>query len=211
MGGKAPVLTLVPKYSSLEEINLKFKKGSVEWYEAAYSFMEFDAGMVSEISHAASRVLSGKDRYVAVSKQTGVPWRVIGCLHNMECNCNFHGVLHNGQLIVGTGRRTTIVPVGKGPFNTWEESALDALKSDGLSSVKTWTLGLELKWAEIFNGLGYLKYHPQENSPYVWACTSINDGTGKYVADGKYDTNANANTQVGVAAIYKQIDLMGQT
>lgn len=207
MGGE-PALPTPPKYSSLDDINLNLKKGSVDWYEAAFQIMTFDKGFESQIAKTAQLVLSGKSRYDVVSKETGVPWRLIGTLHNMECGCDFSGVLHNGQRIVGTTRKTTIVPVGRGPFATWEASALDALKLDGLTNMANWTLGLELKWAESFNGLGYLKYHPQENSPYIWACTSINDGEGKYVSDGKFDPSANTNSQVGIAAIYKQLDIL---
>ena len=187
-----------------------YRKGSVDWYREAYNIMKFDKGEEAKIVSVAHRVLAGRDRYMWVTQRTGVPWRLIGCLHNMEASCNFKGVLHNGELIVGTDRKTTIVPKGLGPFKTWEDAALDALKREGLTSIKDWTVGLELKISEQFNGLGYLKYHQSENSPYIWACTSLNDGKGKYVSDGKFDANAPTNNQVGVAAIYRQIESWGK-
>lgn len=195
---------------TLAEIDQNFRKGTVAWYEAAFAIVAFDQGYETRVERVARVVLAGKARYQKVESITGVPWRLIACIHNMECSCDFRGVLHNGELIVGTGRRTTLVPRGRGPFASWEAAALDALKLDGLANIKDWSIGLELKWAEIFNGTGYLRYHAQENSPYIWGCTTINDGTGKYVADGKYDPNANANAQVGVAAVYKQLQIWGE-
>ncbi len=195
---------------TLLEIDQQFKKGTAEWYEAAYEIIEFDEGCNDVIFSAAARVLSGKPRYLAIEAETGVPWYMIGCIHNMECSCNFKGVLHNGEPIVGTGRKTKLVPAGKGPFATWEESALDAIRSQALYKVPNWTIGFVLKQCELFNGAGYLKYHGSENSPYIWACSNINDGTGKYVADGKWSESAPTNGQVGAATIIRQLELMGE-
>jgi lysozyme family protein len=187
-----------------------FKKGTIAWYEQAYKEMVFDKGFETEISRAARRVQAGMFQYRDLQAKYGVPAQFIGCLHNMECLNNFRGYLGNGELIIGTGRKSTLVPKGRGPFGTFEAGAADAFKLDGLLGIKDWSLGLELLLAEKFNGTGYLKYHAQENSPYIWACTSINDGKGKYVRDGVYDPNAPTNGQVGVAAIYKQLEIWGE-
>jgi len=187
-----------------------FERGSPPWYEWAYASLDFDAGFEDEIQAAADRVLAGKDRYLWVQGELGIPWRVVGCLHNMEADCNFRACLHNGEMIIGTSRKTTLVPRGRGPFATWEVAALDALRLDGLSFTRwnAWTLGLELQKAEAFNGMGYMNYHPETTSPYVWGCTSMNPGQGKYVRDGVYDAHADTHGQVGVAAIYKRLDHM---
>jgi lysozyme family protein len=182
-------------------------KGMPAYYELKYKSMSFDKGEEKHIEQAAKKLLVGWSRYVALEKQTGVPAQFIACLHNMEGNCNFETYLGNGQSI---HRRTTIVPKGRGPFVDFESGAKDALMSMGLTSIKGWTLGLELMLAEKFNGTGYLKYHPGEDSPYIWACTSVNDGHGKYVRDGVYDSNAPTNGQVGVAALYKQLEIWGK-
>lgn len=187
-----------------------FKKGTIAWYESVYRGMSFDKGFEDEIAQASKRILAGMPRYHALEARTGVPAQFIGCLHNMECSNNFRGYLGNGQLIIGTGKKSTIVPRDRGPFVTWEDGAIDALRIDGVLGIKNWSLGLELLLAEKFNGLGYLKYHPGENSPYIWACSSVNDGFGKYVRDGIYDPNVAVNGQVGVATIYKQLELWGE-
>lgn len=195
---------------NLLEIDQQFKKGTVDWYEAAYRIIEFDEECEDQIAAASLRLIRGKSRYLEIEAATGVPWYMIGCIHNMECSCNFKGVLHNGELIVGTGRKTKLVPVGKGPFATWEDAALDAIGSQALYKVPHWTIGYILKQCELFNGAGYLKYRKAENSPYVWACSNINDGNGKYIADGKWSETAPTNGQVGAATIIRHLELMGE-
>ena len=195
---------------TLKEIEAVYKKGSPEWYQAAYKIIKFDKGFDAQILATAKRVLAGKPRYVSIEVFTGVPWYMIACVHNMECSGNFKGVLHNGEPIVGTGQKTKLVPAGCGPFATWEDAALDAIKTQSLYKVPIWTIGHILKQCELFNGSGYLKYHGNENSPYVWACSNINDGTGKYVADGKWSETAKTNGQVGAATIIRQLEIMGE-
>lgn len=134
----------------------------------------------AECDAAARRILAGRARYLAVERITHVPWFFIGLLHMRESGCNFAGVLHNGEHILGTGRRTKLVPAGRGPFHSWEEAAIDALKLKGLHMVREWPverLGFE---SERFNGFGYI---PRAvNSPYVWA-GSQHYTRGKYIAD----------------------------
>jgi len=159
------------------------------------------------IDRAARALLAGKERYQGIERQTGVPWAWIAVAHFRECNGNFKGVLHNGQLIVGTGRRTTIVPVGRGPFATWEESALDAIAMMGWGKL-TWTIEMMCyKW-EAFNGYGYAQMG--RPSPYVWSGTNIYV-QGKYVSDHNYDPN-HVDQQVGCLPVYlRLIELAGET
>lgn len=185
------------------------KKGTLLWYRAAWNIAQYDAGYEKSIRRDAELAADGIDRYKAVSSATGVPWYVIAAIHFKEASCDFRAVLHNGQRIIGTGKKTTIVPIGKGPFSTWEEAAIDAIKHDGLNKVTDWSIENILKQLEAYNGLGYLKYRPEENSPYLWARTSINDDFGKYVADGKFDPKAPTNKTTGAAAILKEFERMG--
>ncbi|RYF36167.1 MAG: hypothetical protein EOO38_28060 [Cytophagaceae bacterium] len=182
------------------------RRGTVEWYEDLFKKMKYDTGKEPQIATHAKIILKGLVRYNALEKQTGVPAELIGAIHMMEGSCDFRAYLGNGEKIVGTGRKSAIVPKGRGPFKTFEAGALDALKLLGLLDVKKWSLGLTLQYAEKFNGLGYLLYHPEDNSPYIWACTNMNDGKGKYVADGQYDKHASTDAQVGVAAMFKWLN-----
>jgi len=185
-------------------------RGSKAWYVKDFKNMSFDPGFEATINKAAQRVLSGIDRYKAVALTIGCPWYFIGALHNMEATCDFRGVLHNGEKILGTGKKTSLVPAGRGPFETWEESAIDALKMKNFHLQKDWDLGAMLMRAERYNGMGVFNFHKLEKTAYLWAQSSINDGTGKYVADGKWSETANANGQTGFAVILKELELMGK-
>ena len=145
----------------------------------------------------ADKIIAAEQRYRAVQASTGVPWYFIGALHMRESSCNFAGVLHNGDRIIGTGGLTTRVPAGRGPFATWEESAVDALKLKDMHRVQSWSVARMLYQAEVFNGLGYAG--KGINSPYVWAGTN-QEQLGKYVADHVFDRAAD-DTQLGVAAV----------
>jgi len=151
----------------------------------------------------AAKITANRSRYEAVSAKTGVPWDVIGVIHYRESACDFAGVLHNGQKIIGTGKKTTIVPKGRGPFKSWEEAAIDALMncSPFLAKRKDWSLGATLDALEAYNGLGYRnKGLP---SPYLWAGTD-QYVKGKYVSDGKFDPN-HVDPQLGVAPLLMKI------
>jgi lysozyme family protein len=151
------------------------------------------------INAQATKISANRARYEAVSKATGVPWDVIGVIHYRESSGDFAGVLHNGEKIIGKGKKTTLVPKGRGPFTTWEEAALDALNvcPPYAAKNKDWSIAGTLDILERYNGLGYRnKGLP---SPYLWAGTD-QYVKGKYVADGKFDPN-HVDQQLGVAPI----------
>jgi lysozyme family protein len=61
------------------------------------------------------------------------------------------------------------IPVGRGPFTTWEESARDAIILEGMDRVNDWNVPRVLYELE-FNGFGYCrKGFP---TPYLWSCTA---------------------------------------
>lgn len=145
----------------------------------------------------ADKIIAAEQRYRVVQTVTGVPWYFIGALHMRESSCNFEGVLHNGDRIIGTGGLTTRVPAGRGPFATWEAAAIDALKLKDMHRVQSWSVARMLYQAEVFNGLGYVG--KGVNSAYVWAGTN-HEQLGKYVADHVWDGSFD-DPQLGVAAV----------
>lgn len=157
----------------------------------------------SQINAQAAKIEANRSRYEAVSAKTGVPWDVIGVIHYRESSGSFSGVLHNGQKIIGTGKKTTIVPKGRGPFSTWEDAAVDALMNchPYAGKNKDWSIAGTLDILERYNGLGYRR--KGRPSPYLWAGTD-QYVKGKYVADGKYDPN-HVDKQLGVAPILMKI------
>jgi lysozyme family protein len=169
-------------------------------YEPLYDKMV--TKKVSAVDDAARKCLRFKNRYKKVEKATGIPWDFIAVLHLRESNNNFKGVLHNGDQIIGTGRKTYRVPKGRGPFNTWEAAAVDALDIKGwVKDGSKWTTGLKLARGEIFNGLGY--FWKGKRSPYVWGGTNLQQ-PGKYVADHKW-SSTHMDSQLGIAPVLKRI------
>jgi Uncharacterized conserved protein len=179
-------------------------------YDGLLSRMKVLPGREAALAAIAARRNRDRAIYMRVSTKTnGVPWELIAALHDRESGGDFRGCLHNGENIIGTGRKTKLVPAGRGPFATWEESAIDALMmpphSLHLVGPGNWTPARVAYEAERFNGFGYMN-HPQwdENSPYVWGWTNIYDGHGKYVSDGHYDPEAEEK-QCGVMPLYLKL------
>lgn len=154
------------------------------------------------------RILKNIERYRAVDAKTQVPWYVIAALHNMESSGSFNHHLHEGSSL---RYRTRYVPKGRPktgtpPF-TWEYSATDALTYDKMGLVKWWRLDDTLYACERYNGTGYLRYHPETPTPYLWAGTSI-ERPGKYVADGKWSSTARSK-QIGCAVLWRLMEERG--
>ena len=147
-----------------------------------------------------NRILSYLDRYKKVSRQAGVPWQVIGIIHQLECSGSFTKHLHNGDPL---WERTKQVPAGRPQSATWtwESSAVDALKYDRLDKVDWSDLEAALTAIEKYNGLGYERKGLP--SPYLWSGTNFYT-KGKYVRDGVYDPEA-VSKQVGAAVLLKQL------
>ncbi len=154
-----------------------------------------------EALQAAQGILEDRARYENVEEATGVPWFFMGPVHHRESARSFAGVLHNGERIIGTGRRTLLVPKGRGPFASWDEAAIDALQLQKLHQVDDWTLPRILYEFERYNGFGYVKQ--RMNSPYVWAGTNLQQ-PGKYVRDGVFD-RGHMDRQLGCAAMLAKL------
>lgn len=169
-------------------------------YENLWARMQITR--VAAVTGAAKRCIAGKPRYLAVETATGVPWYVISLMHLRESNLDWRGVLHNGEKILGTGRKTRLVPKGRGPFSTWEEAAIDALKIKRYPP--EWDIAHIAYAFEKFNGFGYRsKGIP---SPYLWGGSNI-QRPGKYVRDGVYDASV-MDTQLGcMTVLRKMMDL----
>jgi lysozyme family protein len=154
----------------------------------------------------AKKIIANEPRYRKIQDATGVPWYFVGLLHMRESSCDFRGVLHNGEHIIGTKKVTSLVPAGRGPFRSWEEAAIDALKLKGLHKIKDWPVERIAYEAERYNGLGYTKRGV--NSPYLWA-GSNHQQPGKYVADHQWSPTA-MDTQMGVMTVLRRIqDMQG--
>lgn len=163
----------------------------------------------SAVAIVAGRVLKSRARYEAVSSKNEVPWFVIAGIHIMESDGDFACHLHEGSPLTG---RTRYVPKGRlvagSPPFTWEASALDALQYDRMREVDWKSLPAALFACERYNGMGYLQYHPDVPTPYLWAATTV-ERPGKYVSDGSWSPTAKS-AQIGIAALWKHLEAVGQ-
>jgi len=147
----------------------------------------------------AEEAIDHKSRYMGVELETDVPWMLIAALHMREASFDWDTYLGNGQPL---DQVTTWVPEGRGPFDTWEDGAIDALQYDGLDEVIDWRLEKMLFNAEAYNGAGY--HNKGLPSPYIWSLTNIQE-PGKYTSDGNFDPN-HYDTQPGCAGLLYAIN-----
>jgi lysozyme family protein len=157
----------------------------------------------SELERVSNKIKLNKAVYEKVQKATGVPWQMVAVIHLREAGERDIGrwqcVLHNGEPIVGTDKKTRLVPAGRGPFATWHEAAVHALTEKGFDKIKEWPVERMLWAMEPYNGYGYRNRGLR--SPYIWASTN-HQQQGKYIRDGVFDPEV-MDTQVGAAAQLK--------
>lgn len=173
-------------------------------YQTLFDTCQIRPERLAEVHRTAQRILDNQARYESVAAAAGMPWHVVGVIHNMEGSLNFATHLHNGDSLQ---RRTVQVPRGRPPTGeppfTWEESALDALQLEGYTAWTDWSVpGTLYKW-ERYNGWGYRKYHPEVKSPYLWSFTN-HYTRGKYSADGLWAPGL-VSKQVGAAALLRRL------
>ena len=188
-----------PKESPVEVVN-KGTPARPDW-SYLWQTCTLDSNRLAEIKTVCSKIELNFAKYKAVEVTTGVPWKLVAALHYREASLNFKTCLHNGDPLPGP---TYHIPRNRGPFESWEAAAIDALKYDGLHKIKFDSIESQLIMAQKYNGMGYQK-RGEEYSPYVWAGTNHSDETGKYVADGRYSSTAQEK-QLGVAAILKGLE-----
>jgi lysozyme family protein len=135
-------------------------------------------------------------RYLTVQAETKVPWPVIAVIHEREASQSWAANLAQGD---PWDRASIHVPRHRGPFESWEAAAVDALTACAPYAARwtDWSIGGALTLLEEYNGLGYA-FHGVP-SPYLWA-GSNQYSRGKYVADGHFDPHA-IDTQLGCAVL----------
>jgi lysozyme family protein len=149
-----------------------------------------------EFAPVAKRLVAAKQSYLTVSARTGIPYPFIAVTHQRESGQDWSRSLAQGD---PWNHVSTHVPAGRGPFNSWEEAAYDALVNCGPYAArnKDWSIGGTLAKLEQYNGLGYLSRGLP--SPYIWSGTDQYN-KGKYVADGVFDPGT-VDKQLGCAGL----------
>ncbi len=160
-------------------------------YAKQLDIMKVKPERVAEFDKMAKYALANQSVYQEVTDATKskFPWYAIAVIHKRESDAQdthgnplFTSYLGNGQPL---NRVTTIEPIGRGPFKTFLDGCLDALRYQKIElQVPPWPLEKAIYWCEKLNGLGY------ENmgipSPYIWGGTSI-QVIGKYTRDHYFD------------------------
>lgn len=154
--------------------------------------------LIPTIDQVAKRLVdpNAKSEYQAVAGKTKVPWAIIAVIHEREASQSWKANIAQGD---PWNKVSIHVPKGRGPFDSWQDAAVDALTNCAPHAAKwtDWSIGGALTLLEEYNGLGYAaRGRP---SPYIWAATN-QYVKGKYVADGHYDPNA-VDHQLGCAAL----------
>lgn len=151
-----------------------------------------------EFTPVAARLAApaAKERYQAIEAKTGVPWFFIAVAHQRESSQDWSRSLAQGD---PWNQKSTHVPVGRGPFKSFEDAAVDALKNCAPYAARNtdWSTGGLLTMLEQYNGLGY--FNRGLPSPYIWSGTDQYT-KGKYVADGKFSAST-VDKQLGCAGI----------
>jgi lysozyme family protein len=173
-------------------------------YELLYESCLVRPNRRAAVDQLVAAITKNRARYQKVGKALGIPWYVVGIIHSLEASGNFTRHLHNGDPLTA---RTTHVPAGrpktgKPPF-TWEQSAIDALRGQGLAAWKDWSVPGTLFQLEGYNGFGYRDHHPTVPSPYLWSFSN-HYARGKYVGDGQFSPTA-VSQQCGAALLLKRL------
>ncbi len=142
-----------------------------------------------------------QERYKRVAAAACIPWFAVGIIHGMEAGFNFRGHLHNGDSLK---RKTRNIPRNRpkvwNPPNSWELSAIDALKHDKLDNQEDWSLAATLFRWEGYNGFRSRTIH-KINTPYLWSFSN-HYSKGKYVRDNVWNGDA-VSKQCGAAVMLK--------
>ncbi len=150
----------------------------------------------TEAANVAARLCKARPRYQAVERRTGVPWPLVAVIHERESSQDWRASLAQGDR---WDRVSVHVPAGRGPFESWEAAAVDALVAcpPYLARRKDWSVAAALTALETYNGIGYAARGVP--SPYLWSGTN-QYRAGKYVRDGVYDSGR-VDQQLGCAAL----------
>jgi lysozyme family protein len=189
---------------------MKYTAKLAAYYKGLWNGLQVTPARRKEAETFAKVILANKKRYQRIEATTGVPWHFVALTHYRESTLNFNKNLCNGQPL---NMRTTIVPKGRGPYRSFEESAHDALVNIKKYSARLdWSLGPYMHRIEGYNGYGY--HNPRQNgvsypaipSPYLVG-GSNKQKRGKYTRDHWYDPD-HWDTQLGVITLLKVLSEM---
>jgi lysozyme family protein len=168
-------------------------------YERNWANLEIRPARLGDANAVARKAINGKATYQQVERLTGVPWYFTALCHYRESNFDFDTYLGNGETL---HRVTCLVPKGRGPFASFVDGAVDALRIENFVGTQDWCIARTLYRLECFNGLGYNA--KGVNSPYLYGGSNLygppDAKAGKFVADHVFDPS-HVDSQLGTAVI----------
>lgn len=168
-------------------------------YERNWANLQIRPARLGEANATAHKAINGKATYQQVERLTGVPWYFVALCHYRESNFDFDTYLGNGESLK---RVTCLVPKGRGPFASFVDGAVDALRIQHFVGTQDWCVARTLYRLECFNGLGY--HAKGVNSPYLYGGSTLygpaEAKAGKFVADHVFDPS-HVDSQLGTAVI----------
>lgn len=131
---------------------------------------------VAEVQLFAKKAIANQARYQKVSDAIGCPWWFVAVVHYREASGDFNTYLGNGDPLHEV---SVHVPAGRGPFDTWEEGAIDALRLEGFAHESDWSFASCCYRFESYNGWGY-----RINGQHEFQCHKQGNREGTF--DGVY-------------------------
>ena len=102
----------------------QLKKANATRWQA----VQITGNLVAAVDKIAARLVAAvaKTRYQSVAAKTKVPWFIIAVIHEREASQSWKGNLAQGD---PWNKPSIHVPKGRGPFDSWEDAAVDALEN----------------------------------------------------------------------------------
>lgn len=183
-----------------------FRYSPPKHHEKLWDSAKINASQVFRIDKSISIYIDNKKIYKDIEnmRRKGVPSAVVFVLHGRESTWSWRKHLHEGSPLTGRTKwepkNRPLQPPANGRTYTFKESAEDALYKLKNMENWVWTRCNDVLYnIEKYNGLGYLMYHKDINSPYLWSGTN-HYRVGKYVKDGKFSSSA-VDKQLGACSI----------
>lgn len=151
-----PIQALDPNRPSDLPASNHYASGSLQNLAREYAYLwplvTISDDWKDEAADFAKKALAAKARYEIVASHIKCPWWFVAVIHYREDSLSWNGNLANGD---PWNAATVNVPEGRGPFDSWEEAAIDALTFEGYASKDEWSFTTCLYRLEAYNGMGY--------------------------------------------------------
>jgi lysozyme family protein len=172
-------------------------------YRRDYATATVRPERVAALDQLARQLVSHEARYRQVADPLGVPWWILGAIHQLEHSGRWTTALDvTDRIDVPPGEP---VPEGRILDAEWNASATRELRRQSFDRWRDWSLPGSLYMLERFNGFGYRSHRVA--TPYLWSYTTLYD-RGKFIRARVFDPDV-VSAQPGAAAMLKRLVALG--